>query len=70
MTPKTNRDHADAAQAAATAATLENVRVREQRSADAYAVLATRDERVAAKVAAREAASADLKHDAEADEVR
>ena len=55
MTTKTNRENADAAQAAATEATLENVRVREQRSADAYAALAVRDERMAAKLAANKA---------------
>jgi hypothetical protein len=52
MAFKTNRENAEASQAAATTATLENVRIREQRSADAYAALATRDERLAAKAAA------------------
>lgn len=52
MVFKTNRENAKIAQAAATSATLENVRIREQRSADAYAALATRDERLAAKAAA------------------
>lgn len=52
MAFKTNRENAEIAQAAATSATLENVRIREQRSADAYAALATRDERIAAKAAA------------------
>lgn len=51
MTFKTNRENAEIAQAAATSATLENVRIREQRSANAYAALATRDERIAAKAA-------------------
>lgn len=50
---KSNRENAELAQAAANSATLENVRLREQRSADAYAALATRDERIAAKAAER-----------------
>lgn len=52
MAFKTNRENADLAQAAAASATLENVRIREQRSADAYAALATREERIAKKAAA------------------
>jgi hypothetical protein len=52
MAFKTNRENSEIAQASATSATLENVRIREQRSADAYAALATRDERIAAKAAA------------------
>ncbi|WP_354292740.1 hypothetical protein [Sphingomonas sp. PvP055] len=51
MAFKTNRENAEIAQAAATSATLENVRIREQRSANAYAALATRDERIAGKAA-------------------
>ncbi|WP_138995716.1 hypothetical protein [Sphingomonas sp. PAMC 26621] len=51
MTFKSNRENAELAQAAANSATLENVRIREQRSAEAYAALATRDERIAAKAA-------------------
>ena len=52
VTFKTNRENAELAQAAANSATLENVRIREQRSADAYAALATREERIAAKAVA------------------
>lgn len=52
MTFRSNRENAELAQAAADSATLENVRLREQRSAEAYAALATRDERIAAKAAA------------------
>ncbi|WP_242137408.1 hypothetical protein [Sphingomonas sp. TREG-RG-20F-R18-01] len=52
MTFKSNRENAELAQSAANSATLENVRIREQRSADAYAALATRDERIAAKAVA------------------
>ena len=51
MTFRSNRENAELAQAAADPATLENVRLREQRSAEAYAALATRDERIAAKAA-------------------
>ena len=53
MSFKTTRENAEIAQAAATSATLENVRIREQRSADAYAALATREERLSAKAAAQ-----------------
>ena len=52
VTFKSNRENAELAQAAANSATLKNVRIREQRSAEAYAALATRDERIAAKAAA------------------
>jgi len=57
MAFKTNRENAEIAQAAATSATLENVRIREQRSADAYAALATREERIASKAAALDQAN-------------
>ncbi|MEG3178254.1 hypothetical protein U1872_18580 [Sphingomonas sp. RB3P16] len=60
MTFKSNRENAELAQVAANSATLDNVRLREQRSADAYAALATRDERIAAKASALRAASEDL----------
>ncbi|WP_242181611.1 hypothetical protein [Sphingomonas sp. CARO-RG-8B-R24-01] len=49
VTFKSNRENAELAQSAANSATLENVRIREQRSADAYAALATREERIATK---------------------
>ena len=52
MAFRTNRENAEIAQAAAKSATLENVRIREQRSADAYAALAMREERIARKAAA------------------
>lgn len=52
MVFKSNRENAELAQAAANSATLENVRIREQRSAEAYGALATRDERLAAKASA------------------
>jgi hypothetical protein len=52
MAFKTNQENAESAHAAATSATLENVRIRKQRSADAYAALATREERIAGKAAA------------------
>lgn len=60
MTFKSNRENAELAQTAANSATLENVRLREQRSADAYAALATRDERIAAKAAGRVSADEPL----------
>lgn len=55
MAFKTNRESADAAKIAADEATLPNVRDRELRSFHAYAALAARDERSAAKAKDREA---------------
>lgn len=69
MTFKSNRENAELAQAAADSATLENVRIREQRSAEAYAALATRDERIAAKAAARLATSSAADKDGDVEQL-
>lgn len=69
MTFKSNRENAELAQAAADSATLENVRIREQRSAEAYAALATREERIAAKAAARLATSSAADEDGDVEQL-
>ena len=69
MTFKSNRENAELAQAAADSAPLENVRIREQRSAEAYAALATRDERIAAKAAARLATSSAADKDGDVEQL-